>query len=137
MKIEECLAVNDNPVIENEDEAEITLRRPNTTISKRIPTTRGKSKSKQPTQKGRGRRQKLQQSIDSSDSEEENNPGRRRRKERIIESDSEDEQLRRKHPQSNRKLAPTRSTRSNRSKIIEEMSSSGENVLRENNSFDN
>ncbi|KAL7024546.1 hypothetical protein ACKWTF_013099 [Chironomus riparius] len=147
LKLEECLAVNDNPTEQNEhDESNMSIRRPNnTTVSKRAPATaqKGKGKSKKtPAPKSRGTRGRRQQvsSDGSSDSEAENNPRRGRRKQQPVSSESEEEEPVRKGKlaQSNRKkLPPARPTRSGRSKIIEEPTSSGENVLRENNSFEN
>lgn len=146
MKLEECLAVNDNPTEQNEnDESNMSIRHPNTTVSKRAPATaqKGKGKNaKNPSNRGRGGRGRRQQvsSDESSDSEAENNPRKGRRKQRPVSSESEEEEPVRKGKlaQSNRKkLPPARPTRSGRSKIIEEPTSSGENVLRENNSFEN
>lgn len=141
MKLEECLAVNDNPQEQNEaDETSRSIVHPATV--KRMPV-KGKGKSTKPAPKGRARRGRYaQNSDDSSDSEVENNPRGRRGKQRQVSSDSEDETPRQRKvpPQSNRKqqqLSSARPTRSGRSKIIEEPTSSGENVLRENNSFEN
>lgn len=144
MKLEECLAVNDNPNEQNEqDDSNMSIHRPNTTVSKRPPATARKGKGKNTkaaASKGRGGRGRRQQvSSDESDSEAENNPRRGRRKQRpVVSSESEEEEPVRKGKlaQTNRKM-PARNTRTGRSKIIEEPTSSGENVLRENNSFEN
>lgn len=86
--------------------------------------------------------QKGRRNMPSSDSEseaevEKENPRRGKGKQRIIESESDDDEpMPRKTAPSTRK-PPIRASRSNRSKVIEELSTSGENVLRENNSFEN
>lgn len=136
-KLEECLAINDNPSMENKDDMDESVRRP---IVKRQPRG-GDAKNKKTVQKGRATRgRKVVESSESeSDSEvEKENPRREKAKQRVIESDSDDDvPLPRKIPQASRK-PPIRASRSNRSKVIEELSTSGEgNVLRENNSFEN
>lgn len=144
MKLEECLAVNDNPTEQNEDntESNISIRRPAAPATIKRQPAKGKGgKNTKAAPKGRGGRGRRQQasSDESSDSEAENNPRRGRKgKQRQVSSESEEEEERpRKLPPSSRKQLPSRASRTGRTKIIEEPTSSGENVLRENNSFEN
>jgi hypothetical protein len=138
-KLDECLTVNENPNVSKEGDGDISSR---SMIVKRQPVVKGKGKGKQAA-KGRANvtrntRKNKEYDDESSDSEIENNP-RRKRQQKVVESSSDDEDLKRKPPA--RKQQPAagsnRSTRASRTKIIEEFTSSGENVLRENNSFEN
>lgn len=108
--------------------------------TKKQPATRGKVNAKAIVQKGRqtrGRKQ-VQSESESEDEFEKENPkrGGRKAKQRVVESDSDDEPMPRKVSQATARKTPIRASRSNRSKVIEELSTSGENVLRENNSFE-
>lgn len=136
MKLEECLSVNGNGNDQNDETAHDISNRP---IVKRQPKGKGKQKGRV-VRGSRRQQQKQQDSSEESDSEAENNPRKARRQQRVVMSDSDEEPERpRKVPASNRKQQqPNRSTRSSRTKIIEEATSSGEKIaLRENNSFEN
>lgn len=140
MRLEDCLAVNDNRNADNENDSD-TSRRTNVPIVKRQPQNRGgKTKSKQLVQKGRqlrGGRRNMPSSDDSSDSEiEKENPRREKAKQRVIESDSDDDEPMPRKISQTRKPPVRASRASNRTKVIEELSTSGENILRENNSFE-
>lgn len=143
-KLDECLQVNDNPDADKNNESDIS-RRTNVPIVKRQPQNRGAkaTKGKKPAaQKGgratRGGGRNMPNDSDSEDSErEKENPRRGKGKQRIIESDSDDDEpLPRKASQQTRKPPARASRASNRTKVIEELSTSGENILRENNSFE-
>lgn len=121
MKLEECLAVHDNPV-EKEDQEEAPRRVKPPTVKR---PGRGKSAKKPPPRRGR----KASASSSSSDSELENQPPRRRKgqaERKIYDSESDDEPA-------VQKQAPARPSRS--SKVIQEPTSSGKKRLSENNSF--
>lgn len=136
------MTVNDNINEQNETvDNEMSVR----TVKKRQPVpAKGKGKAKQLPKgrnlRGRGKQQASSNDDSSDDSETENKPRKGRRQKKIVDlSSSENEEpFPRKISQAaNRKPAAARSTRSSRTKIIEENSTSGENILRENNSFEN
>lgn len=112
-------------------------------IVKRQPAMRGaKSRTKiggvQKGRGGKGGRRNMPSDSESDEEVEKENPRRGKGKQRIIESESEDDEpMPRKIAQASRKPPIRASRTSNRSKVIEELSTSGENVLRENNSFEN
>ena len=126
MKLEECLAVKDNPNVEGDEET-TAPRRINAPVVKR--PGRAKSvKKKQPTR----RNPKMSSSSESSsDGEVENKPPQRKKGqkkiERVIQSESDDEPVVRKKAQA------TRTSRS--SKVVQDTTSSGKKRLSENNSF--
>lgn len=123
MRLEECLAVNDNPNAQNEDE-DPAPRRINAPVVKR--PGRGKSAKKPPSRRNR---KPSESEKSSSDSETENQPPRRqkgRKVGRVIQSDSDDE------PAVQKRI----SGRVNRAtKVVQESTSSGKKRLSENNSF--
>lgn len=135
MKLEECLAVNENPDQDANDTANPrpSENRKGPTTSKRGGRTAQKNVGKKPPPGRGGRGRKIQESSDSSESEDnENLPppsskgGRRGKKERIIEESDDEPERTRKTP-----------ARVARSKVINETSSSasGKKRLSENNSF--
>lgn len=122
MKLEECLAVNDNPNVDNGDYQENLPRKINAAVVKR----RGGKNVKKPQARRRGQKKVSSESeASSSDSETENQPPRRKGQRVIIESDDEVEA-----PKSS-----TRASRASRSKVVYEATSSGKKRLSENNSF--
>lgn len=141
-RLDECLQVNENPDADKNNESDIG-RRTNVPIVKRQNRGGKGAKGKQPpAQKGgratRGNRRNVPTDSDSEDSDvEKENPRRGKGKQRIIESDSDDDEpLPRKMSQKTRNSSVRLSRASNRTKVIEELSTSGENILRENNSFE-
>jgi hypothetical protein len=112
----------------NDHKANETIDRTKLPIVKR-PIGKGKGNNKGNKTLAKKQHNKYNES-DNSDSEAENKPKKGKRVPRVIESDSEEEVRSRK--------IPTRKTtsRTRNTKVIEELSSSGENVLRENNSFE-
>lgn len=123
MRLEECLAINDNPNIEGEDQTSAP-RRINAPVTKR--PGRGKVTKKPPSRRNR----KLSTSSESSsDGGLENQPPSRQKGrqkiDRVIQSDSDDEVMAKK--------TQARSGRS--TKVIQDLTSSGKKRLSENNSF--
>ncbi|CRK91778.1 CLUMA_CG005410, isoform A [Clunio marinus] len=138
MKLEECLAVNDNPAITNDDNQETIKRRIKLPVDKR--PGRSKTNKKVPQTRGRNRKAAEENSesslsSSSSDSELENHPPRRQKGARkveprkIINTDSEEEVA----STANKRQTSVRARRI--TKVVQEETSSGKKRLSENNSF--
>lgn len=127
MKLEECLAVNDNQFVEGEDSS-AAPRRINAPVVRRPGRGKSATRNKKPQTR---RNRKVSSSEGSSDGELENQPPQRQKgrnkKERIIQSDSDDEPVTRK------KVSVSRLSRA--TKVVQDPTSSGKKRLSENNSF--
>lgn len=126
-RLEDCLAVNDNPNVLNEDDPGTSEHRIIAPVVKRI--GRGGAKSAKKVQPKRGRKPVAPSSDSSSGSE--NHPPRRQKggrkiERRIVESDSDEEPA-------VQKRTTARAVRS--TKVVQESTSSGKKRLSENNSF--